>query len=86
MHENGVTAIKLKATRNPVKVLAVVVNFENGRRQMLNRLEGKILDGKAKTVKFDGRRAIRSITISAVSTSAYGSRGELSVLIGKKSR
>ncbi len=80
-----VKAIQLKGHGKAVRVSKVEIHFQDGQKVTVDELHGKLKNGRTTSFRLrrDLRKPISSIKVSAHSTSLFGSRGKLEVLLSE---
>lgn len=69
-------------TRNGVLIRSVIVEYRNGRREELRRLQGRLREGRRMAVNLSGDRRIEAVRVIATSESLVGTRGTFRVELG----
>lgn len=83
-HSQVSTVVVIRGIDSTLEITQVTVQYLNGSSEVLGELEGRISDDQYRVAILDKSRVIRSVTVSAVSRSLMGSRGEYEVLIGQR--
>lgn len=78
-----VQKLTLKAKSNSLYIERVIVNYRNRSSQVIYSLEGRISEGRQKTVNLhNASDRVVSIEVDAVSDDIFGSSGRLEAIIG----
>lgn len=86
IHPRGpIKGIVLEGTKEKVKISEVKIKFRDGQEVIVDELEGKIRNGQVVNfaLKRELAKPVRSIRVTAVTTSLFGSRGKLAVHIAQ---
>lgn len=75
--------LRISARKNTIDVRSVVVTFQNGQRMQLHQLTGVYGNGQALQARFGGARRISRVEVMASTTGMFGSRGKLSLFVGR---